>query len=58
VQLWFNERLEPAFSKLRVVDRDGRQVDTGDVRDLGLRVHTLTVEQSVYAGRIKPSNDT
>ncbi len=32
VQLWFNERLEPAFSKLSVVDRNGRQVDLGDVR--------------------------
>jgi methionine-rich copper-binding protein CopC len=32
VQLWFNERLEAAFSRLRVVDGDGRQVDTGDVR--------------------------
>lgn len=32
VQLWFNERLEPAFSRLSVVDRDGRRVDTGDVR--------------------------
>jgi methionine-rich copper-binding protein CopC len=32
VRLWFNERLEPAFSRLTVVDRDGRQVDAGDVR--------------------------
>ena len=31
VQLWFNERLEPAFSKLKVVDGDGRQVGTDDV---------------------------
>jgi copper resistance protein C len=32
VQLWFNERLEAAFSTLSVVDRDGRRVDTGDAR--------------------------
>lgn len=32
VQLWFNERLEAAFSRLTVVDGDGRQVDAGDVR--------------------------
>jgi methionine-rich copper-binding protein CopC len=32
VQLWFNERLEAAFSKLTVVDATGRQVDTGAVR--------------------------
>jgi methionine-rich copper-binding protein CopC len=32
VQLWFNERLEAAFSSLSVVDRDGRRVDAGNVR--------------------------
>jgi hypothetical protein len=32
VQLWFNERIEGAFSRLSVVDRDGRRVDPGDVR--------------------------
>jgi methionine-rich copper-binding protein CopC len=32
VQLWFNERLEAAFSRLTVVDGDGRQVDAGDIR--------------------------
>ena len=31
VQLWFNEGLEPAFSRLSVVNRDGRRVDTGQV---------------------------
>lgn len=35
VQLWFNERLEPAFSSLTVIDRDGRRVDTGDVQTGG-----------------------
>lgn len=32
VQLWFNERLEPAFSRLSVWDSDGQQVDLGDAR--------------------------
>ena len=29
VRLTFTERLEPAFSAVRVLDRDGKQVDTG-----------------------------
>lgn len=32
VQLWFNERLEPEFSRLSVWTRDGKQVDLGDVQ--------------------------
>jgi hypothetical protein len=32
VRLWFNERLEAAFSTLAVVDANGRRVDAGDVR--------------------------
>ena len=31
VRLWFNERLEAAFSTLTVVDGDGTRVDQGDV---------------------------
>lgn len=30
LKLWFTQRLEPAFSELRVVDRNGRRVDNGD----------------------------
>jgi hypothetical protein len=30
VQLWFNERLEPAFSQLSVLDQQGTQVDLKD----------------------------
>jgi methionine-rich copper-binding protein CopC len=30
LKLWFTERLEPAFSKVRVLDRNGKQVDKGD----------------------------
>ena len=30
LKLWFTERLEPAFSKVEVFDRNGRQVDKGD----------------------------
>jgi methionine-rich copper-binding protein CopC len=32
VQLWFNERLEPAYSRVGVVDAGGQTVDLGDVR--------------------------
>ena len=31
VQLWFNERLEPAYSRLSVWSRDGKRVDAADV---------------------------
>jgi methionine-rich copper-binding protein CopC len=30
VRLWFTQKLEPAFSALRVLDREGRQVDKKD----------------------------
>jgi len=30
VQLWFNERLEPAYSRASVWDRSGQQVDAAD----------------------------
>jgi methionine-rich copper-binding protein CopC len=30
VKLWFSEKLEPAFSTLRVVDGNGKQVDRKD----------------------------
>jgi len=32
VQLWFNERLEPAFSSLTVTDAAGATVDQGDTK--------------------------
>ena len=32
VRLWFSHALEPAFSTVRVVDKNGRQVDRGDKR--------------------------
>jgi methionine-rich copper-binding protein CopC len=32
LRVWFTQRLEPAFSTVRVVDRTGKQVDKGDVR--------------------------
>jgi methionine-rich copper-binding protein CopC len=32
IQLWFNERLEPAYSRLSVWNRDGQRVDGGDVQ--------------------------
>jgi copper resistance protein C len=30
VNLWFTQELEAAFSTVKVVDRDGKQVDNGD----------------------------
>ena len=32
VQLWFNERLEPAYSTLSVTDASGRRVDSREVK--------------------------
>jgi methionine-rich copper-binding protein CopC len=32
VQLWFNERLEPAFSRVSVADAAGQTVDLGDIQ--------------------------
>jgi methionine-rich copper-binding protein CopC len=32
VQLWFNERLEPAYSTLSVTDANGKRVDSQDVK--------------------------
>jgi methionine-rich copper-binding protein CopC len=32
VELWFNERLEPAYSTVAVLDEAGRQVDARDAR--------------------------
>jgi len=40
VELWFSERLEPAFSTLKVIDSSGRQVDRGDASvDVRDRTH-------------------
>jgi len=30
LKVWFTERLEPAFSKVQVFDRNGKQVDKGN----------------------------
>jgi methionine-rich copper-binding protein CopC len=32
IKVWFTERLEPAFSTVRVSDRSGKQVDSGDAQ--------------------------
>ena len=32
VRVWFTQRLEPAFSTVRVLDRSGKQIDNGDAR--------------------------
>lgn len=40
VELWFSERLEPAFSTLKVIDASGRQVDRRDASvDASDRTH-------------------
>jgi copper resistance protein C len=42
VELWFSEQLEPAFSTVKVLDKDGRQVDRGDKTiDRADRKHVL-----------------
>jgi methionine-rich copper-binding protein CopC len=33
VRLWFTQELEPAFSTVKVLDRNGRQVDKQDQQD-------------------------
>jgi copper resistance protein C len=30
VRIWFTEKLEPAFSSMRVLDADGKQIDNGN----------------------------
>jgi copper resistance protein C len=32
VRIWFTEKLEPAFSSIRVLDAEEKQVDKGDSR--------------------------
>ncbi|HZK79528.1 MAG TPA: copper resistance CopC family protein [Humisphaera sp.] len=32
VKIWFTQQIEPAFSKIRVLDADGKQVDKKDLR--------------------------
>jgi methionine-rich copper-binding protein CopC len=32
VKLWFTQKLEPAFSSVRVLDRSSKQVDKGDAQ--------------------------
>ena len=32
IRLWFTQRLEPVFSKVRVLDKTGKEVNAGDSR--------------------------
>jgi len=41
--LWFSQRLEPAFSEIRVLNRDGAKVDNGDSRVGGADATELSV---------------
>ncbi len=53
LEIWFTERLEPAFSKVQVFDRNGKQVDKGD-SEVGradaklLRVSLPTLTPGMY----------
>jgi methionine-rich copper-binding protein CopC len=42
-KLWFTQRLEPAFSTLRIEDASGKQVDKGDTRVDGTDATLLEV---------------
>ena len=44
VHLWFNERLEPAYSRASVWDAAGRQVDASDAAVAAAEPTRLTVE--------------
>jgi methionine-rich copper-binding protein CopC len=41
--LWFSQRLEPAFSKVRVLNSKGKQVDNGDAQVDGADARMLSV---------------
>lgn len=41
--LWFSQRLEPAFSEIRVLNADGAKVDNGDSRVGGADATELSV---------------
>jgi copper resistance protein C len=41
--LWFSQRLEPAFSEIRVLNPDGNKVDNGDSRVGGADATELSV---------------
>jgi methionine-rich copper-binding protein CopC len=43
VSLWFNERLEPAYSRVSVWSADGQRVDAGDVEVAPLEPTRLSV---------------
>ena len=43
VRLWFTTALEPAFSKVTVLDAGGKQVDAGDVKVDSKEPSLLTV---------------
>ena len=58
VDVWFNERIEPKFSRVSVLDHQGQAVDTGemaigpdDARKLSVRVRPL--RPGVYTVRFR-----
>jgi methionine-rich copper-binding protein CopC len=54
VQLWFSERLEPAFSRVTVTDASGQAVDRGDA----LVGPEDSTRLSVGLGRLTPGTYT
>jgi len=54
IELWFSERLEPAFSTLKVIDSSGHQVDRGDASvDAGDRTHFIVSLTPLARGRYR-----
>jgi copper resistance protein C len=54
VELWFSERLEPAFSTVKVLDAGGRQVDKGDAAvDAKDRTRIAVSVPPLLAGRYR-----
>ena len=43
LKIWFTQRLEPAFSKVQVLDSSGKRVDNGDSRVDSADTTLLTV---------------
>ena len=43
LKIWFTQRLEPAFSKVQVLDSSGKRVDNGDSRVDNADTTLLTV---------------
>jgi len=52
VTVWFTEKLEPAFSTLKVQDASGKDVDAHDGKVEGGRMH-VTIPNSLAPGKYR-----